>query len=795
MYIKLQFLFLIFSFLIVNQLKCQVIFQENFEGEVDNITGLPSGWSEKGLSKDKIFQVGDSINALFKINTEILWSVPKYSKFAFTSDISCSYTLGGENCNKSEDRLILPNLSFIGVTSSILLSFDSYFSGKLGALASVEYSIDKGLTWIKLVDISPDLHWKKNNFDISTLKNFSNVLISFRYNDQNLLRDGFAIDNVTIKKVSPWLDLKILGSDLAKYTVIPSTQLIPLPLSCDFVNQGSKIADSCFLKLDIYSLVNTKTKIKTYSKTIYNIKSKDTIRVNFGSIFSNELTDSFEFVFNVFNSLDTITENNSLLFNAIISLNEYARDDNKQIGILGLSSMNTITLGNKFEIHRASYIDSISVIIDKKNMAVGSSIQAVVYPIVNNSPTANFIGFSSVYTISNSDTNSRVIFKITDSFLSRLKLDSGSYLVAITKYTNSSSLAVKMTNKYFSENAVFVKIGNANFQSLDTYFSGSYKLVPAIRMFCSPFCNLNIKVVELLADCQSALGSLSIIPKNGSYPYRFKWNTNVTDSILSNVKVGKYSLSVVDKFNCQFDTNNIILHFNTPPRITVDSISHPKCFDSNNGFVSLEIKDHNRLTKIFWNNIQTNTIFNSNLKSGDYFIKVFNDANCFDSIYVELSSPDSLKTSFTSSDETPKEKGEIFLFVSGGVPPYSYLWNDSITSKNRIQLDGDKKYNVIIKDKNGCEKSMSFQINKLLSLDGIDFNEYVIYPNPTNGLLHISGNDQISVLVQNIEGKFITSFSLNSFNRIIDLSEFEKGTYFLKIEGNNSFLIRKISII
>lgn len=792
---KLLFIFFLFSFLIVDQLKCQVIFQENFEGVIDNITGLPSGWTEKGLSKDKIYQVGDSLDALFKINNEVLWSIPQHTKFAYTNDISCSYTLGGENCNKSQDRLIFPSLSFIGNTTSLVCKFDSYFSGKLGASASLEYSIDKGISWIKLADISPSLFWKTNTIDISSLNNFSNVLISFKYNDQNALREGFAVDNITIQKVSPWIDLKIIGSDLAKYTIIPSTQLIPLPLNCDFLNQGSKMADSCLFKLDIFSRLNTKKILKSYSKTIYNVKSKDTVKVNFGSIFSNELTDSFEFVFNVFNPLDTITENNSLFFDATISLNEYARDDNKQIGVLGLSSMNTITLGNKFEIHRASYIDSISVVIDKKNMAIGSSIQAVVYPIINNAPISNFIGFSSVYTISNSDTNSRVILKITDSFLSRLKLDSGSYLIAITKYTNSSSLAVKMTNKYFSENAVFVKIGNANFQSLNTYFSGSYKLVPAIRMFCSPFCNLNIKVVESLADCQSALGSLSIIPKNGSYPYKFKWSTNITDSVLSNVKVGKYSLSVIDKFNCRFDSNNIVLNFNTPPRITIDSISHPKCFYSNDGFVSLKIKDNNRLTKIFWNNIQTNTVFNSNLKSGDYFVKVFNDANCFDSIFVELSSPDSLKTSSTTSDETSKEKGEIFLFVSGGVPPYSYFWNDSITSKNRIELEGDKMYQVNIKDKNGCEKSMSFQINKLLSIDEIDTDEYVIYPNPTKGEIQLSGNDQILVSIHNLEGKFISTYSLNSFHRKIDLSEYEKGTYFLKIERKNSFLIRKISII
>ena len=777
-------------------LNSQILFSESFEGNVDNITFLPVGWSKSGLSKDKIFQIGDSVSATFKINGETLWFVPNHSKFAFTSDIACSYNIGGQNCDKSQDRLILPKQDFSNISSSLVLGFDSFFTGKLGSLASIEYSIDNGLTWEFIDNIKPDNKWQANHVDISHLIKKSNVLIAFKFNDVDALRDGFAVDNVQLKKVNPWVDLNIISSDLTKYTIIPSTQLIPLPLNCLFTNQGSKLADTAFFSLKVFSTVGQKKLIKEYNKVFYGVKQKDTINVDFGTIYSNELTDSFEFDFSIENKKDTLKENNYLKFNAIISLNEYARDDNQMVSVLGLSSSNTITLGNKFEINRDSYIDSVYVMLDKKNMAIGSNFQAVVYPIINKIPISNPIGYSAVYTINSGDTASKVMLKVTDSFLSRLKLDSGEYLIAINKYTNGSSLAVKMTNKYFSEEAVYVKIGDANFQTLDTYFSGAYKLVPSIRMFCSPYCNLNVKIKETRADCISGIGSLAAIPINGSYPFKFTWSNSIKDSVLSNALIGKYSISIEDKFSCKYDTNNIILRFNTPPRITVDSISHPTCYGADNGFVSMKIEDENVLTKIFWNSKQTNTIFNSKMIAGTYVVKVFNNANCSDSAEVILSSPDSLNIGSTFTNETSKSKGEIFLFISGGIPPYSFNWNDSVTTKNRTGLDGDNTYQVNIKDGNGCEKNKSFTIQKFLSLpEYTSEDSNIIYPNPSLGEVYIDIIEKATLTIEDFDGKLVTTLFIDEINNKLDLSTLSKGVYLFRITTKNNTVVRKISII
>jgi hypothetical protein len=790
-----RYLLLIFLFCFTHSFS-QVVFNEDFEGGIQVNTSLPSGWSESGLSKDGMFQVGDSASASYSLNGDILFYFPNHSKFAFTNDVSCSYNLGGTSCNKSADRLILPKQTFSNSSNSLVLSFDCFFSGKLGVTADVEYSLN-GTSWIKLASISPSIYWNTQDVDISVLKNQSNVLIAFRFNDNNALRDGLAIDNVSISYKKPWVDLLVVSSELTRYTKIPSTQLVPLPLNCIITNKGSKTSDSSNFNLNIYSIDNSvKNKIKSFSRKLANIASKDSLTIDFGTIYSNELTDSFEFEFEILDKIDTISLNNILYFNTDVTLDEYARDDGTASSVLGITSSNTITLGNMFEMKRAAYIDSVSVLIDKKNMIDGSNIQAAIYPVLDGVPLSNPIGYSSIISISSLDTNSKVIFKITDNFLSRLKLDTGNYLVAINKFTNGSSLAVKMSNRYFTQNAVYVKIGNANFQTLDTYYSGAYKLVPTIRMFCSPYCNLSAIIQEGKADCSTSKGSLTVVPKNGSYPYLYTWSTNEKDSILKNILVGKYAVSIIDKFGCQFDTNKINLSYASSPQITIDSIFHPTCYGLNNGYISMKVIDENQLTKIFWNEEQTNTLFHDKLLAGQYNVKVYNSMNCFDSTLVEITSPDSLSVSYSSANETSSVKGEIYLFVTGGTGPYTYYWNDSVTTKNRLGLSGDTTYSVIVTDKNNCNKSVSVEIRKVLGVDQFsDRNLISFFPNPSSAILNINVNETYRVQLISSSGQIIESINLELGLNKIDVENFEKGIYLLRFENNNQVFLKKITII
>jgi hypothetical protein len=75
-----------------------------------------------------------------------------------------------------------------------------------------------------------------------------------------------------------------------------------------------------------------------------------------------------------------------------------------------------------------------------------------------------------------------------------------------------------------------------------------------------------------------------------------------------------------------------------------------------------------------------------------------------------------------------------------------------------------------------------FPVPTYLNNNSFNQNPISIYPNPTNGMVTVESNDRIDSLeLWDIQGRKL----ITQKNKIIDLTSFQKGTYFLKIKTNN----------
>lgn len=773
----------------------QSFFKENFEGSINNSTNLPFTWSKSSLANDGGFKVGDSIDANYKVNGASQWQVPKHSKFLLTNDARCSYELGGSNCNKSKDRVVLPHFDLSTKSGVIILQFDAFFTGKLGSQASVEISIDNGANWVNIYNFTYNQSkWQSVSVDMTAYIGKSSVLVSFLYNDNNLVRDGLAIDNIDIKSLAPWKDIAALYSSASNYSIIPLTQFDSIPLRFTFFNSGSQLLDSITSVVNIYDVTSSKSKI--YSKSILtkNLKKSDTIEVIHGCFLLKDVDKKYIVEHIVKTKKDTISSNDTLKVFINTSKNVYARDYGKEAMLFDLTSSSTITIGNIYETNKAIYVDSVNVGFVKSTNTLGTNFQIMVYPLKNGVPDVNPIGKSSIYSFINIDSISQVFLKLSDMNLSRLKLDSGSYLVAVQKLANGKSLGVKLCENYYKENSVYLKIGAASFQTLDSYFSGTKKLVPKIQLFTSPFCELGASIKVSPARCDNGLGSITITPKKGVYPYQYYWNSVKKDSIITNIGIGKYSLSISDGYACRFDTVNIQMVFQDNPIIQVDSIEHPSCFGLKNGYIKIAVTDPIPLKSIYWNNRQTNTKFEQGLSYGNQVVKVYNQYNCYDSLIITLSQPDSIFVLYSSKEENNASKGMIFLTVNGGVPPYKYLWNDGVTIKNRSELNGDSLYSVSITDKNNCVKQQDIFIDKIASLVSTKEYNVSVYPNPFSDFIYVTADFPIiTYSLKDEMGRIINEKAMNDIHQFeLNTINYQSGTYYLTLIGKTELRLFKI---
>ncbi len=135
----------------------------------------------------------------------------------------------------------------------------------------------------------------------------------------------------------------------------------------------------------------------------------------------------------------------------------------------------------------------------------------------------------------------------------------------------------------------------------------------------------------------------------------------------------------------------------------------------------------------------------------------------------------------------------------------SYLWNNGDTNQMILidsNLINNFGYTVSVKvmDANLCSNSDSIiiELSPCLSIDALYLIETSIFPNPANNEIFINGlpKDKLELQIINSIGEIVfNDISEIKSSQKIDISNFSKGIYFLKIsDGENNRLIKFIKL-
>src|SRR5690606_2198206 len=103
--------------------------------------------------------------------------------------------------------------------------------------------------------------------------------------------------------------------------------------------------------------------------------------------------------------------------------------------------------------------------------------------------------------------------------------------------------------------------------------------------------------------------------------------------------------------------------------------------------------------------------------------------------------------------------GSIVLNVTGGLPPYDFLWTTAEFTKDISNLAAGE-YTVAVYDESGCEVTEKFIVPRILGLkDSPNVISHKLYPNPVVDIFNIEVSlikaVSYQVIVYNSVGKVI----------------------------------------
>lgn len=201
-------------------------------------------------------------------------------------------------------------------------------------------------------------------------------------------------------------------------------------------------------------------------------------------------------------------------------------------------------------------------------------------------------------------------------------------------------------------------------------------------------------------------GSILLNIDKGTKPFKINWSPYGGDSIYAgNLVAGMYTATIVDSLGCEA---SVLTKVEEPAPVNLKLLSSAdvRCYNESNGKASVLATGGTPNYFYFWLPINASVPTKTDLAAGTYTVQVTDQNNCKASVSILIDQPAPLVSSITEVIDNTcfnDSIGSISVQTSGGVNPYSYLWNTTpVQAGNTATHLGAGNYSVTITDANGC---------------------------------------------------------------------------------------------
>jgi len=314
-------------------------------------------------------------------------------------------------------------------------------------------------------------------------------------------------------------------------------------------------------------------------------------------------------------------------------------------------------------------------------------------------------------------------------------------------------------------------------------------------------------------------GSIDITVSGGTVAgdYTYSWTTADGDGLIADaadqtgLSAGTYDLTVTDDNGCEATTSITITE---PAAIAIaESYSNISCNGLTDGSIDITVTGGSVATDYVYSwttadgsGLVPDATDQTDLGAGTYELTVVDDNGCEANSSIIILEPEAITivsdTAINTSSASAAD-GSIKVVAEGGtgVLTYTLTPGDVVNETGEFANLGPDNYTVDITDENSCGPvSIDLTISIADAIESITFAENIkLYPNPTSSTINLEidmdkANDyRIEIL--SISGQMMykeNTTATGKFTKILDLSSFAKGIYFIKVSTEQYYYQEKV---
>jgi gliding motility-associated-like protein len=249
-------------------------------------------------------------------------------------------------------------------------------------------------------------------------------------------------------------------------------------------------------------------------------------------------------------------------------------------------------------------------------------------------------------------------------------------------------------------------------------------------------------VVTQIGCFGDSTGAITVTPSGGTPNYSYSWTPfTLSDSIVTGLSQGNYSLTIYDGRQCSIDTSFVI----TQPTAITATLTHKdvSCFGANDGSLTLTVSGGTTPYSFLGNPVPSGTTTVPNLAPNTYAGNLTDNNNCSVALSQTILEPTALTVvSKTAIDVAcfGDNNGSASIQIGGGKQPYSYSWSPNVSTDSFATGLQNGTYVVTARDSNLCSITDSIIIRSQPQLFALVITSQVNCFGGSDGAIRVTPN-------------------------------------------------------
>jgi hypothetical protein len=281
----------------------------------------------------------------------------------------------------------------------------------------------------------------------------------------------------------------------------------------------------------------------------------------------------------------------------------------------------------------------------------------------------------------------------------------------------------------------------------------------------------------------------------GTAPYNYQWNPGgQSGDTAINLAPGSYTVVVSDQNLCTASSSSSISE--PLPMSSLVISTDETCGGLCDGTALVQLGGGTQPYRFQWCDGDTSTTA-ENLCEGICWVDIRDGNNCLVRDTFQINGPDPLDVTLVHTDVSCAgcSDGTVMATVTGGVPPYSYLWTSLGQSSSSISGVPAGFYELCVTDSENCVKCETVEI-----LDGTiavkeisTFSSLYVFPNPltdkTTFIFSTGMKQHVKLEILEMEGSIVSKLvdhemTAGEHKVTLDASLLSSGVYFYRFISN-----------